>query len=205
MPLQWNDLATQSPEAKPDNTTLLVLCGGAGSRMNGQDKPLLSWQHQPMVCHVLASVPAAMPKLISANRNLDIYQQWAAVVPDITDTPEHNNRNGPLTGILSGMRVCSTPWLLVCPGDTPNLPQHWGERMLAAANSSFDGAVAHDEQRQQHLHVLLRQSLMGNLEKFIGQGGFAAHRWLHSLNLAVVRFSGSNPFPNINTPEDLCD
>ncbi len=173
--------------------------------MNGQDKPLLSWRAQPMVCHVLASVPAAMPKLISANRNLEIYQQWAPVVADIRDTPDQTIRNGPLTGILSGMRACSTPWILVCPGDTPDLPEQWGERMLAAAKNSIDGAVAHDEKRQQHLHVLLRQSLAENLHQFIGDGGYAAHRWLNRLNLAAVRFTGTNPFHNINTPQDLCD
>ena len=64
----------------PDDLTFLVLCGGAGRRMGGADKPLTPWRGTPMVDHVLASVPPAIPRLISANRNIDAYGRRAPVV-----------------------------------------------------------------------------------------------------------------------------
>jgi molybdenum cofactor guanylyltransferase len=196
-------LATLSPEATLDNTTLLVLCGGAGHRMQGKDKPLLLWRGKPMVQRILATVPADMPKLISANRNLNIYRQWAPVVTDQPETATAEEYQGPLAGILSGLRACKTPWLLVCPGDTPALPEHWFEPLMKSVDSHVSGAVVHDGERQQHLHLLLRHCVKTDLERFLAAGGYQVCQWLSNIQLAVVEFNNSSAFKNINFPEEL--
>ena len=180
-----------------------MLCGGAGRRMQGKDKPLLLWHGQPMVQRILATVPADMPKLISANRNLSVYRQWAPVVTDQPETATADAYQGPLAGILSGLRACRTPWLLVCPGDTPALTENWCEPLMQSVNSHVSGAVVHDGERQQHLHLLLNHSVEKDLEKFLEAGGHEVYKWLGDLRLAVVEFDNSRAFKNINSPREL--
>ncbi|XOV81984.1 MAG: molybdenum cofactor guanylyltransferase [bacterium] len=196
-------MATPSPEPGILNTTLLVLCGGAGRRMQGEDKPLLRWQDQPMVQHVIASVPAAMPKLISANRNTEIYRQWAPVVTDNEVMDVNEKFPGPLVGILGGLSVCKTPWLLVCPGDTPALPRNWCNLLLAGKEPAADGAVVHDGERQQHLHLLLDCRLRASLQRFLAEGGYQVFRWLELLKLSTIRINNPEAFRNINSPDEM--
>ena len=171
--------------------------------MQGQDKPLLPWHGVPMVQRILATVPADMPKLISANRNLDVYRQWAPVVTDSPVTPTEDSFQGPLTGILSGLQACKTHWLLVCPGDTPALPVNWCEVLMRDVECHGDGAVAHDGERQQHLHLLLKREVKTDLERYLTTGGYQVYKWLRTLQLTVAKFPDSRAFRNLNSPEDL--
>lgn len=183
-----------------ENTSLLVLCGGAGTRMAGQDKPLLEWQGAAMVDRVLASVPADMPKIISANRNLTAYRRRGAVVTD--PDSEDSKPGGPLVGVLAGLSACASEWLLVAPGDVPQLPELWWQDMFAAAGGGAT-VVAHDGQRQQHLHMLLHRSVSDHLQHYLSRGRYEVYRWLEELKPAVARFDDPAAFANINTPGDL--
>ncbi len=181
--------------------SFLVLCGGAGTRMGGRDKPLLPWGTATMVDAVLASVPSEVPKLISANRNLERYGQRGRVV---TDADTKLEAQSPLTGILSGLLACDTEWLLVAPGDTPRLQPHWYAPLLAAAGAGTAPAyVVHDGTRQQHLHVLLARSLTDNLSAYLGSGSIAAWRWLESVGAQPITVEPADMFVNINTPDEL--
>ncbi len=181
--------------------TFLVLCGGAGTRMGGRDKPLLPWGTTTMVDAVLASVPANVPKLISANRNLDSYGKRGRVV---TDAETNLEVPSPLTGILSGLLACDTEWLLVAPGDTPRLQPDWYAPLLAAAGAGAAPAyVVHDGTRQQHLHVLLARSLTNDLSAYLGRGGIAAWRWLEAVGAQAITVEPADMFVNINTPQAL--
>lgn len=173
--------------------------------MQGRDKPLLLWRGEPMVQKILATVPADMPKLISANRNLDSYRQWADVVTDRPDTAAVPAEvyQGPLAGILSGLRACRTPWLLVCPGDTPALPENWCEPLMQSVDSHVSGAVVHDGERQQHLHLLLNRNVKTDLERFLAGGGYQVYKWLRNLKLVVVEYDNSSAFKNMNSPQEL--
>ncbi len=181
--------------------SFLVLCGGAGSRMGGQDKPLLPWADHTMVDAVLASVPGEVPKLISANRNLSRYAQRARVV---TDADTGLDIASPLTGILSGLLACDTEWLLVAPGDTPRLLPGWHEPLLDAADGA-DALVAHDGSRQQHLHLLLRCRVLSSLRSYLRGGEVAAWRWLATVGARAVDVRPAGMFANVNTPENLLE
>ena len=54
--------------------TALILAGGEGSRMAGQDKGLQLWHGLPLIDHVLQTIaPQVQHTLISANRHLAEY------------------------------------------------------------------------------------------------------------------------------------
>jgi molybdenum cofactor guanylyltransferase len=189
-------------QANLHNMTLLVLCGGAGQRMGGQDKPLLEWQGKALVDHVLASVPEDMPKIISANRNLQQYASRASVVTD-DEVVVDLQRNGPLVGILAGFKRCRTQWLLVTPGDSPKLPSLWWQHMASFTHNDVQAIVAFDGVRQQHLHLLLHVDLQQALNNYVFHGGYAVHQWLAQINAVQASFDNPDAFANFNYPDDL--
>lgn len=181
--------------------TFLVLCGGAGSRMAGRDKPLLEFGGTPMIDLVLASAPEHIPRLISANRNLDEYQQRAAVVTDRVHSI--SAASGPLIGVYAGLCTATTTWLLVAPGDTPCLADDWW-RVMQRASGGRRNVVAHDGHRQQHLHLLLRRrKVIDGLRLYLSAGHHQVYAWLESVDLVQARFDNPDAFRNINTEQDL--
>ena len=54
--------------------SILLLAGGRGQRMGGQDKGLLEWHGQPLIAHLQHLVrPLTDDLIISCNRNLERY------------------------------------------------------------------------------------------------------------------------------------
>ena len=166
--------------------------------MEGADKPLLPWQNRPMVDWILDSLPPEADVLISANRNIEAYTARAEVVQDSTEYAAYAS---PLVGIFSGLVAMQTRWLLVCPGDTPGLTDHWWHGLLA--DPGPDGAVIHDGNRQQHLHLLLNRSLAESLGAYLASGRFEAWRWLETLQLKTNTPTDADQFRNINTLQEL--
>ena len=214
------------------NITVLILCGGAGTRMGGLDKPLEMTEKAglmlPMLDHVIATLPADAPFLISANRNINKYTQRGPVVLDAKQIG-----SGPLVGILAGLRNAQTAWLLVCPGDMPYLEQGWHEAIRQVAEKGtghetgaseeqtgelgtklntakgtekgkgLDGVVIQDGARLQPLLCLIRTSCADNLQAYLQAGEFSVHKWLESLHCATVSYKDTGQFLNINTLAEL--
>lgn len=89
------------PAATPP-CSILLLAGGRGQRMGGQDKGLLPWQGKPLIAHIQAVVrPLTDDLIISCNRNQDHYRPFAdQLVSDAqADFPAAGRRAG---GACSG-------------------------------------------------------------------------------------------------------
>jgi len=69
-----------------DRVTGLILAGGRGSRMGGQDKGLQRVRGLPLVAHMLRRLaPQVQEVVINANRHLDAYQAFGpTIVPDVS-------------------------------------------------------------------------------------------------------------------------
>ena len=87
-----------------NDMTALVLCGGAGQRFGGADKPLAIFNGdlgaRPMVDYVIHRLPENTRVLISANRNFEHYALRGRVVPD---KETGRSQRGPLVGIYAGI------------------------------------------------------------------------------------------------------
>ena len=206
--------------------TVLVLCGGAATRMGGVDKPLQliakAGVTLTMLDHVIATLSTHSPLIISANRSIAKYQRRGPVV---TDGPEVGS--GPLLGILAGLKHAQTEWLLVCPGDMRFLRQGWQEPIRQAVKQNpkkdpvqgneqtgeqggkktrqLDSAVIHDGTRLQPLLCLVRTSCAESLQVYLQAGGVSVHRWLATLHCAIVSHNNTGQFLNINTLAELHD
>ena len=188
-----------------DDISSLVLCGGQGRRFARRDKPLVPYAGElgllPMVDYVIDRLPRTAELLISANRNIEDYAQRGKVIQDVESGL---TMQGPLVGIYAGLIVCSTPWLLVCPGDMPVLPDKWYAPLLEEVGDEHCSRVLHDGERLQSLLCLVPSALAEALGSFIRSGGYAVRQW-HTLAGAIVCPANEGPeaFVNINSEADL--
>ena len=190
-----------APVPAPAAITGLVLAGGRGQRMGGVDKGLQPWRGRPLVDHALARLaPQVREVMISANRNAAAYATRAArVLADAShDFP------GPLAGILAGLRACATPWLMVVPCDSPQLPADLVAR-LAQGLGGAPGAVVERGQRLEPVCCLLSTTLADDLERYLAEGGRKVEGWvsLHANPVAFDRPEDASAFANVNTLADL--
>lgn len=86
----------------------MILAGGRGTRMGGQDKGWLPLHGRPLVQHVLDRFsPQVGRVLISANRNLERYRNLGLEV--LVDPDRFGPYPGPLGGILQAMVAATSP------------------------------------------------------------------------------------------------
>ena len=180
----------------------VILAGGLGRRMGGEDKGLVEFEGKPLVAHVIDTIaPQVQQIFLNANRNLAAYRAFGhPVIADGLD-----GFQGPLAGILSALGQISTPLLLVVPCDAPRLPADLAGRLLAALQQEkSEIAVAHDGQRMQPVHALISRELRGSLEAFLASGERKIDRWYNMHKLAQADFSDRpEAFVNINTLDQL--
>lgn len=183
-----------------DNTTGLILAGGAGSRAGGRDKGLLMWQGELLVARVAARLrPQVGRVLISCNRNSEKYANWC----DLTVADGRPGFAGPLAGIEASRHAIASDFLLVVPCDTPLLPDTLASvlrrRLQSEECEAADIAYAHDGQRGQYLCAMLRRSTLDSLPDFLDQGHRAVRRWYAGQRAVAVDFSAkADSFRNIN-------
>ncbi|MCD8516106.1 MAG: molybdenum cofactor guanylyltransferase [Burkholderiaceae bacterium] len=182
----------------------LILAGGQGQRMGGQDKGRMRWQGKPLIEHALDRVrqQTVVPPeiLISANRHLDEYALTGArVVQDL-----RTGFAGPLAGIEAGLIHAKHDWVLVTTCDMPLIPLNLLEKLYLG----LDGrsvAVALVDKKLSPLTILLSRFLVKSVSAYLDSGQAAVKPWLKSLNMAVVEFEEPESFVNINTLKETND
>lgn len=179
--------------------TGVILAGGLGRRMGGQDKGLMPLFGKPLYRHVADKIaPQVDNIIINANRNLDIYRQSG--YPVISDAIE--GFAGPLAGILTGLKTSDTDWVLFVPCDTPFLPDNLAEHLWNNKGNS-DVAYARDSAREHPTLSLLNKNLIPRLETYLANGDKKLVLFLQQCKAQPVIFEAdSNAFYNLNTPED---
>lgn len=179
--------------------TGVILAGGAGRRMGGEDKGLLPLRGRLLVTWVHeALAPQVASVLIVANRNLERYGLLG--VPVVEDLrPEFP---GPLAGIEAALSHAATEWIITCPVDTPHLPSDYVARMLGA--SMGRPTVAALNGRLQPVLALLPRSTLAGLQESLDRGERRTWRWLESLDPVAVAFDDhAFALRDADTPEHL--
>ncbi|MCS0591764.1 gephyrin-like molybdotransferase Glp [Massilia norwichensis] len=183
----------------------LLLAGGRGTRMGSVDKGLQPFGGSTMAAHVLERLrPQVANVAINANQNLDAYGAFGVPVwPD--DTPGFA---GPLAGLETGLRRCTTPYLLTVPCDSPFLPADLAARLLAGLQAAdADLALAVTEEnglRQPHpVFCLVKADKAEILSSYLAAGGRRMDGWYPQIKVAEVLFEDAAAFRNINTRDEL--
>ena len=187
---------------RPDNITAVVLAGGRGRRFEGRDKGLIEFKQCPIIEHVIGAIaPQVSGIMINANRSEKTYAEYG--YPVIGD--ELSGYQGPLAGFATAMKRAITPYILVLPCDGPYVSADFALRMARALEAEeADIAVAHDGERMQPVHALIRVDLLPSLNRFLESGERKIDRWYALHRVARADFSDSpDIFKNINTLEEL--
>lgn len=187
--------------SRPD-TTLLLLAGGQGSRLGNQDKGLIELAGKPLVSRMQQRFGRNTPVLVSANRNLERYQQLGLnIISD--ETPDFP---GPLAGLQAALQQCHTPLLLCLPCDTPFLPPDLPARLQQALDTAqADMAVPRTPVQTHPVIMLCRTALLPQLQAYLASGERKVSGWQERGRTVYVDFPDEGAFFNINTPEDLAE
>lgn len=182
--------------------TALILCGGRGNRLGGQDKGLVDFRGQPLVASVIQRIQPQVDQLcLNANRNLARYREYGLRI--ITD--EAFMGEGPLAGILAGLRHCDTDYLAILPCDSPFIPPDLIYRLNEPFRTkAIHAAIAHDGKVLQPAFSLINKDTLESLRLFLDSGERKLGRWLQSVPHALIDFSDQEQaFINLNTEEDF--
>lgn len=184
--------------------TAVILAGGKGRRLGGQDKGLVHYKNKPLIEHIIESIqPQVATILINANRNQETYMGYG--FPVIND--ELSDYQGPLAGFATAMKTVNTSHIITLPCDGPLFPENLVSRMLdALENASIASLdtiiVAHNGERLQPVYALIPIMLIDSLEHFLKEGSRKVDLWYAKHTIKIADFSDTpNVFDNINTED----
>ncbi|MBK5528404.1 molybdenum cofactor guanylyltransferase MobA [Pseudomonas sp. TH06] len=182
--------------------SILLLAGGRGQRMGGQDKGLVEWQGEPLIAHLQRKTrPLTDDLIISCNRNQEHYAPYAdqLVVDDQDDFP------GPLAGIRAGLKAARHKHLLVLPCDVPRIDSALLQDMREAAQQNPEKPLMlrHDGHWEPLLCVI-PVALLAAFEEAWNAGERSPGRVMRSLGATPLQCPDNDPrLANLNTPELL--
>ncbi len=182
-----------------ENCSILLLAGGRGQRMGGQDKGWVRWGDHALIEHVQrVARPLTDDLIISCNRNQDRYRPLAdQLVCDPTrDFP------GPFIGILEGLQVARHPYLLVLPCDAPKVDRELLEQLYQLAGSQ--PVMVRQGGYWQPLFSLIPVALLPALQEQWQAGQRSIQKALRDLNPIALECPTDDPrLSNFNEPELL--
>ena len=149
----------------------LILAGGEGRRMLGQDKGLVLFQGKPLVQHVIERIAPQVDVLyLSANRNIGQYQQLN--YPLIEDLSEFKGM-GPLAGLASiepqlpadithvQLSACDNPFL------AGTMVQNLLDFLHVAEPNCMATMPALDEHVHQYSSLLIKRQALAQVADFL--------------------------------------
>ncbi|MBC9251394.1 molybdenum cofactor guanylyltransferase MobA [Pseudomonas alcaligenes] len=181
--------------------SILLLAGGRGQRMGGQDKGLLAWQGQPLIAHLhQLTRPLTDDLIISCNRNQERYGAYA---DQLVADPEHDFP-GPLAGILAGLAAARHAWLLVLPCDAPCVDAALLQTMRQQAHRDGQPLLVRRGGQWEPLFCLLPRTLLAPLQQAWQAGERSPRRALLALGAQALDCPADDPrLANLNTPQLL--
>ena len=189
-----------------DQLTGIILAGGRGVRVGGEDKGLLVFNGEPIVKKVFKSLSQQVHMVVvSANRHVEEYQSFGA--PVVKDRlPDYQ---GPLAGIEAALTVCMTPYVLVVPCDAPFIRHDLAQKLydkMEETNVNIVFAQSYTEQGEvaaEPTFALIRSCMLSHLRVYLDSGKRKVLGWYELTDHASVLIDDPLCFANANTPEDF--
>ncbi len=172
----------------------IILAGGEGKRANGMDKGLISYKNKPLIEHIIDTVtPQVDDIVISANRNLDVYQKYSNnVINDISD-----GYRGPMAGIAASLPHCAHEFVLVVACDMPALPTNLVERLATDIHEKSICIATVDEHHQ--LAMIIKKSLINSIVQRLDDNQLKLIQWVESSPYSAINFDDlPQAFINLN-------
>ena len=193
---------------KPD---CIILAGGEGKRMDGEDKGLVLYKNKSLIESVIEKIkPQVSNIIISANRNIEHYKNFGhPVVTDFDLTKKHTSNiyQGPLAGIAAALPFCSTEWVFIIACDMPLISDtivSQLENSLKVDNENIQKTIAIAKANKKfQLAMLLNKNLLPSIQISLENNQLKLMQWVSSNQVSVVEFSDETKFRNFNYFKDL--
>ena len=182
------------------NKTLAILAGGKSSRMNYNNKALLSYKEKKIIEHIIEA-GRDYKEIIIISNNLEEYGGFnLRVVEDIY------KGNGPLSGIHSALINSNTDKVLCIACDMPLITKDT-LNILGNYDEEYEVLVPRVNERLQPLCGIYSRNIISKLEKAIKENNNKLKLLIKSLDLKVIEGDDKNKFierdfSNINTEEE---
>lgn len=191
----------------------VILAGGRARRMGGVDKGLQLFRGQPLVWHCYQRLKDQVAQVaVNANRNQEGYAKLG--LPVFAD--ELADFQGPLSGILTGLKRAESDFVLFVPCDCPFLPlnlleklqqpilQSLQDRQSAGGNSPVLLTYATDGEREHPTFCLVSTLLAEKLAAYLHSGERRMLQFMRENGAIAVDFRDQKEaFQNFNTLADL--
>lgn len=179
----------------------LILAGGLGRRMGGQNKALLRLENRTFLARLEDSLQSFDEKLISV--------QDASWIENTSFLPVRDqvSGRGPLEGLRCALNVCRSDALIVVPCDVPLFSADLA-RALISAGENFDAAVCRDRTGRLHpLCGMYSKSCLPVIEAMAVQGDFRIMNILDRVDSTILSLESAGIcdalLTNINDPQSL--
>jgi molybdopterin-guanine dinucleotide biosynthesis protein A len=203
------------------NTTkfdCIILAGGEGKRMDGEDKGFVLYKNKSLIESVIEKIKPQVDNIvISANRNIERYKKFGyPVVTDVDSiSNQKNDKNiyqGPLAGIAAALPLCTNEWVFIIACDMPLisdtivslLQNSLDTNNLKTDNSNNQKTIAIAEVNKKfQLAMLLNKNLLPSIQLSLKNDQLKLMQWVKSNTIKPVSFSTENEFRNFNYSKDL--
>lgn len=176
--------------------TGLVLSGGRGDRVNGEDKGLMPYEGRPRVAYSIDALrPHCDQLFLNCNRNQDAYERFGLPLVSEPD-PDYP---GPLVTLSQLLPELPGDQFLILPCDTPGIrPDHIALLMEAAEQFPEHWVYFLSAGREHPLHALVPAELVPQLVRQVRTGERQMMRMLQQVKSLGVKLR-EDVLLNLNT------
>lgn len=178
----------------------VLLAGGKGSRMNFQNKALLSLKGQNFLEILLSELEGVADEILISQQK--VKAKGAEGFSVVHDNYPHC---GPLSGIEAGLACCKNEILLVAACDMPMLKKEMFAVLLPYIEH-YDAVIPIINGKTEPLAAIYQKKIRKKVSVQLQQGSFCVKNLLDQLNAKYIDVKeygfGAEVFKNINTTEE---
>jgi molybdopterin-guanine dinucleotide biosynthesis protein A len=188
-----------------EQPTLAVLAGGAGLRM-GQPKSLLQIHGRPILEMILSQCDWPGPTLLVTSPTREYPPGWKMfqheAVDEVTD-------QGPVRGLLTGLRACKTRWLIAITVDMPGIARNhleWLCGQLDGIDTAKRGLMLGIGEQIEPFPSMWRNDCASTIESMLDRGERSMRMLAREPWVTIVQTPAEWPaevWTNLNCAGDL--
>lgn len=198
--------------------SLIVLCGGRSTRL-GQDKGSFNINGKPMIIHVIETLALVADEIVIVLRDenqVDDYKQ-------LFDRLTSNNKTklkictdilkdqGPLAGILTGLKNIKSDMAMVIPCDSPFVTEFFINKMFTfSEEADFEAFVPKwSNGKVEPLHSIYKKDLQPVIQKLLYKHKRDVKSFIDKLKVEYIDAESlddtGRSFININRADDVSE
>jgi molybdopterin-guanine dinucleotide biosynthesis protein A len=185
------------------NVGIIILAGGRGLRVGGQDKGWCLYIKKPFIKIVLEKLQQQSKIItkhnftivISVNRNIEAYQQLGVLV--LAD--QRKNYCGPLSGIETVMKSQKEQEIdrwIVYPVDSVLVPKNYLTAMLSIEKKQTAYMVQNQQDHYAHLSIASEQQAI--ISTYLDANQRSIKGWLKNIKAVAIDLMTKEKVLNLN-------